>query len=220
MEYANALRDSLSEISVEANKLPMEAYMKNHFKFFGIKSPERKDALRKFISAVKLPTENTFEEEVKALWLMPERELQYCAMEIVHRAKWARKADSISLIEFMITEKSWWDTVDFIAASLCGEYFKFNATKTHEITRSWNQSNNMWLIRSSILFQLKYKELVDLSLLEANMLPHLSSKEFFIQKAIGWALRQVSKSHQDWVQDFVDNHELKPVSKREAIKYL
>ena len=119
----------------------------------------------------------------------------------------------------MLTNKSWWDTVDFIASNLCGTFFKENSTQS-SFYILWNKSNNIWLIRSSILFQLKYKSEIDLKQVNQLIQPHLNSSEFFIQKAIGWILREMSKNNPSYVKNYLINHELKPVSLREVKKYL
>ncbi len=198
----------------------MEAYMKNQFSFIGTSSELRKQVLKQHIQDHQLPADNQFEAIVKSLWLLKKRELNYCAQEMELRKKWFQKKESIHLIEWMIINDSWWDTVDFIAASLAGGYFTSFPDQKEIITRQWNNSNNMWLVRSSIIFQLKYKEKVDLELLSELLTPHLDSKEFFIQKAIGWSLRQVSKTFPEFVRVFIASHDLKPISRREAIKYI
>lgn len=220
MTYANQLREEISSLSNPSNRKQMEAYMKNLFVFFGVKSPERKAVLKSFLKQYGLPRIDETENVTKELWSFRERELHYSAMEIVHRTKYINEEASIELLEWMITNNSWWDTVDFIASNLCGIYFKKHPQMINSVATKWNKSDNMWLIRTSILYQLKYKDLTNTSLMNAFIKPHLNSKEFFIQKAIGWALRQYSKSNPAWVEDFVNSHELKPVSKREAVKYL
>jgi len=167
-----------------------------------------------------LPNDETFEAELHRCWLDPHREMQYVAMECMDRKKWYRREHAIALIEWMITERSWWDTVDYIAASLSGQYFQHFPQYTAPTVKRWNASENLWLIRSSILFQLKYKDKVDKQLLTTLIIPHLDSKEFFLQKAIGWALRQVSKTDAAFVRSFVDSYSLKSVSLREAKKYI
>lgn len=198
----------------------MQAYMKNHFEFFGIKSPDRKEVFKAFIQEFKLPDDQEFENVIKTLWNHPMREAQYCAQELVDRKKWFKRESSIDLIEWMITNKSWWDSVDFIAAHLCGSYFRLFPQRIDEIIDRWNRSDHMWLVRSSILFQLKYKDKTNLDLQTALMTPHLYSKEFFIQKAIGWMLREISKTNPDYTRRFIQTYDLKPVSLREAKKYI
>lgn len=218
--YSEELLKTLQNLASEQKRIGMEAYMKHQFSFLGTPSELRKQGLREHIQNFGLPSDDQFESVIRALWNIKKRELNYCAQELVSRKKWFQKKESIRLIEWMITSDSWWDTVDFIAASLVGAYFTSFPDQKEEIARQWNASSNMWLIRSSILFQLKYKEKTDTVLLSQLISPHLRSKEFFIQKAIGWSLRQVSKTNPEFVRAFIDSHDLKPVSQREAIKYI
>jgi 3-methyladenine DNA glycosylase AlkD len=118
----------------------------------------------------------------------------------------------------MILQKSWWDTVDFIAVNLVGAYFKVFPHKRNVITQKWMASNNIWLQRSCLLFQLKYKELLDTEFLANTISSLLGSQEFFINKAIGWVLREYSKTNQEWVIHFVSNTPLNSLSEREALR--
>jgi len=197
----------------------MKAYMKGEFDFIGVKSNARKLALRECISELGVPKDSEFNAVIKEMWMSPYREVHYCAQELVERKKWWRQEESIILIEHLIRNNQWWDSIDFIAATLVGSYFKCHGVDKTRI-RSWNQENDIWVVRTSILFQLKYKNEVDLPFLSELILPHLESQEFFIQKAIGWILRQVSKSNPDFVRGFMSEHLLKPTSHREAIKYI
>jgi 3-methyladenine DNA glycosylase AlkD len=110
--------------------------------------------------------------------------------------------------------------VDFIATECLGPYFKMYPNQISKITSQWNKSSNIWLQRSSLLFQKNYKKETDAELLSRYILNLRSSKEFFIQKAIGWMLREYAKTDAGWVVDFVNNNELAPLSKREAMKHL
>jgi len=152
--------------------------------------------------------------------LLPEREMQLCAMEILlkHRKQWDN--DYFVLFEEMITTKSWWDTVDFIAANLVGDYLSRNKNMIKPSVEVWMQSENIWLQRTAILFQLKYKNKTDVHLLFGLCNQLGSSKEFFIRKAIGWALREYSKTDANAVEQFVAATDLHSFSKREALKWL
>ncbi len=128
--------------------------------------------------------------------------------------------EDILLYEYMITHKSWWDTVDFIAAVLVGAYFKAFPNKRNDITKRWMSSNNIWLQRSTLLFQLKYKETLDTEFLARTINNLLGSEEFFINKAIGWVLREYSKTNKDWVLKFAAKTSLHSLSKREALRLI
>jgi 3-methyladenine DNA glycosylase AlkD len=151
---------------------------------------------------------------------MPEREFQYVAMEYVKQAKKSWDKRLPSLFESWVGEDSWWDMVDFLAPQILGPYFlKFPEDRDVWIQR-WMDSGNFWLQRFCLIFSLGYKGKTDTMLLAKNIQALSSSKEFFIQKAIGWALRQYARTDPEWVIDFVGNNALAPLSKREALKHL
>jgi 3-methyladenine DNA glycosylase AlkD len=151
---------------------------------------------------------------------MPEREFQYVAMEYVKLAKKSWDARLPALCEQWVGEESWWDVVDFLAPQILGPYFlQFPAERDVWIQR-WMNSGNFWLQRFCLVFSLGYKKKTDTVLLAATIQALSSSKEFFIQKAIGWALRQYARTDPEWVLDFVEDNALAPLSKREALKHL
>ncbi|HTH32649.1 MAG TPA: DNA alkylation repair protein, partial [Lacibacter sp.] len=165
-----------------------------------------------------LPPFHEVEIIIKDCWQHPKRELQYVAIELLYcyRKEW--KKETINIIEYILTHKSWWETVDHAATALTGPYFKLFPAQQKRITTKWNKSSNIWLQRSSIMFQKMYKHETDAELLSTHILNLQRSKEFFIQKAIGWALREYSKTNPKWVQAFVKKHSLSPLSEREALK--
>jgi 3-methyladenine DNA glycosylase AlkD len=132
-----------------------------------------------------------------------------------------KKVDSgfIGELEDFITTKSWWDSVDGLAV-MAGEHFKRYPHLQSQITASWIHSDNIWLQRSALLFQLRYKEDTDWPLLEKYITTVFHNPEFFIQKACGWALRQYSKTNPNAVRVFVEKHTLSTVCRREAVKYI
>ena len=182
---------------------PMKKYMKDRYAFFGIKAPERRILQREFLTKKQLPDRLELESIVHQLWEMPERELQYFAQELVGKFVNKLEPGDIELLEYLITNNSWWDTVDYIASCLVGPHFKRYPQQIKPYTEKWLESGHMWLQRTAILFQLKYREEIDLDLL-FHCIDQLShSKEFFLRKAIGWALRQHSKVEPDVVLKFV-----------------
>jgi len=192
----------------------------SNLEFFGIKSPERKVLKKKFLNSSGLPNQNQLDVIVKECWQLPQREYQYFIMEVLGRL--AKKADKgrIDLYEYLVENKSWWDTVDYIASNLAGVHFLKYPNMIKPYTEKWMDSGNIWLQRTAILFQLKYKKETDLELLSNYIQALQGSKEFFINKAIGWILREYSKTDPDWVLNFAENEELANLSRREALKWM
>lgn len=126
----------------------------------------------------------------------------------------------LETLEYMIINRSWWDTVDFIATHLASRYFMHFQVEIRPRTRVWMDSGNIWLQRSALLFQLSWKERTDVDLLFHYMEELSQEKEFFIEKAIGWALRQLSRTYPEQVRQFVESHALRPLSRREALRLL
>ncbi|HYK45240.1 MAG TPA: DNA alkylation repair protein [Parafilimonas sp.] len=197
-----------------------KAYLLNQFEFYGIPMAERRKVCRAFIKTNPLASINVVENVVKEAWKLPEREWQYFGIELLTHYKKQWRISTIKLIEYCITHKSWWDTVDWIADAWAGEYFTLFPEQTIAITGRWNRSDNMWLQRSSLLFQKKYKKTTDTKLLSKYIVHLSASKEFFIRKAIGWILREYAKMDPAWVKNFVQSNELSSLSKREALKHL
>ena len=126
--------------------------------------------------------------------------------------------EDIQLIEKLILNNSWWDSVDTIAKYILGEYLFEFPLETKNVIERFSNSENMWLNRSAILFQLGYKQKTNADFLFSECLKQSHSNEFFIQKAIGWALREYAKSNPEIVRQFVKNSNLKPLSIKEALK--
>jgi 3-methyladenine DNA glycosylase AlkD len=220
IEFINTL-----EIEFEKHKnakiaLEQKAYMRHQFKFYGLKATVRREIQKPFFIKEYLPQKSEIEHIIKTLWEKPQREYQHFAQELAFKYVKQLELKDINLFEFMVTNKSWWDTVDFIANKLMGEYFKTFPNKKEKYVTKWLKSDNMWLQRSALLFQLKYKNKIDTVLLSSTINSLLNSKEFFINKAIGWVLREYSRTNPNWVIEFVNNTELSTLSKKEALRLL
>ena len=200
--------------------LGQKAYMKNHFEFYGIKSPIRREIQKPFLKREFLPPKADLENIVKALWGKPQREFQYFSQEFAFKYVKQIGEGDIDLFEFMVLHKSWWDTVDYISPKLIGEYFKCYPAQRDKFVEKWIASENLWLQRSAILFQLNYKEELDTEFLTYVINSLLGSKEFFINKAIGWILRQYGKVNPDWVIGFANKTQLAKLSEKEALRLL
>jgi 3-methyladenine DNA glycosylase AlkD len=221
MEYIKQLKKVYAENGKPKRASQQEQYMRNKFEFYGLTSPERKILSKPFLEHSFLPSKVEAHKIAKLLWEEPKRELQHFTLDLLE--KYAKKPDQedIKLYEWMITHKSWWDTVDFIAPTLAGNYFKIFPNKLPSINKKWLTSNNIWLQRSTLIFQLKYKDQTNTDLLTSNIRYLLGSKEFFINKAIGWSLRQYARHNPHWVIGFVENTpQLSGLSRREAMKHL
>lgn len=196
----------------------MKSYMKNNFEFLGIKSSERRQLSKPYLFKPSLPPPERVWQVIRKFWGLPEREFQYFAMELAGKYNNTVEKNWIDQYEFLIIHKSWWDTVDFIAATLVGNYFRLFPEMIPEVTDRWMKSDMMWLQRSCLLFQLKYKNHTNQELLSSFITSLMKSKEFFITKAIGWSLREYSKTNPGWVRMFIMNHDLQPLSKKEGLK--
>lgn len=197
-----------------------KAYLRNQFLFYGIKTPVRRDMQKPFLAKQYLPPKENFENLVKTLWKKPQREYHYFAQELAQKYTKQFEEKDILLLEYMITHNSWWDTVDLIATKLVKAYFKKFPDQRDQYIEKWLSSKNIWLQRTCLIFQLLEKEKTDLKLLEHVINSLLGSKEFFINKAIGWILRDYSRTDADWVIDFVEQTSLEPLSNREALKLI
>lgn len=219
-DFINTLEIEFSKNANPEIASQQEAYMRNQFKTFGIKTEDRRTIQKPFLIKKYLPPKQDIEGIVKTLWNKPQREFQYFAQELAFKYIKKVEKNDIELFEFMVANKSWWDSVDFIAVKLMSAYFKaFPETRKTYIDK-WLKSKNIWLQRSALLFQLKYKDAIDNKLLSYTINHLLGSKEFFINKAIGWVLREYSRTNPNWVLDFVTKTKLSNLSKKEAIRLI
>lgn len=216
--YINKLQSILSPEANHEKALGAAAYMKNQFTFLGIAMPVRTKICKEYIKQNPFTYNENLNNIVKDLWNLPEREYQYFAIELMAFYKKVWSEEIIVLFEYCLVHKSWWDTVDFINSDCTGPYFMLYPKNTQHITLRWNNSKNIWLQRSSLLFQKSCKQQTDVDLLSKYILNLSTSKEFFIRKAIGWVLREYANTNPEWVIEFVNTHEMSALSKREALK--
>ncbi|GJM36466.1 MAG: hypothetical protein DHS20C18_54670 [Saprospiraceae bacterium] len=219
-EFVNAIEAEFIKESNATIALEQKAYMRNQFEFYGMKTETRRVVQKPFFIKAYLPPKSDLNEIVKTLWARPQRDYHYFSQELVYKYVKQLAKEDIELFEYMVTHNSWWDTVDFIATKLISAYFKTFPEQTEIYVNKWLKSNNMWLQRSALLFQLKWKKDIDTALLSYVIKSLLGSKEFFINKAIGWVLREYSRTDPAWVVAFTNEHELNPLSKREALRLL
>ena len=214
------------QIALENAKDPnrvvqMEAYMKNHFTFLGVMSGPRKIIFQQFKPQLqKFNTEQTW-DFIHECWVNPYRELQYIGIDLLLASykKIAQPSDAAHLT-FLLTNHTWWDSLDLIASHTVGHFAQKYPEQFKELAQDWEASSNFWLHRTLLIHQLKYKQQTDLALLQYYISVFKWNKEFFIQKAIGWSLREVSKWNPEWVSGLVAAENLAGLAKREALKYV
>lgn len=219
--FINTLENAYKSHASADNSAAMAKYLKDHFVFYGIKTGLRRELHKQSVESHKDEVRDNVREIAQKLYTKPEREFHYSAIEIlIKELKKNFHIDDIALIEYLLVTNSWWDSVDTISKYLLGGYLEQYPEQTQKVVDRFSSSDNMWLNRSSILFQLGYKKNTDEKLLFRECEKHRHSKEFFIQKAIGWALREYAKTNPDAVKNFVASASLKPLSTREALKNL
>lgn len=210
----------------EANSslaIPMKAYMKNKFEYYGIKTPHRREICKAILKECKALNRKDTLILAKKLYNQPQRELHYLALELLLQ-NFKNKLDKsdIEWMEWFVTNNSWWDSVDVVAPKLMAQYFKEFPAERNKKVEEWIASENIWLIRSAILFQLKYKKETDLAFLFNLILRVCHTKEFFINKSIGWILRENAKTNPRAITEFIETNtnKLSNLSIREGLKHV
>jgi 3-methyladenine DNA glycosylase AlkD len=221
MDFISQLEAAFNQNKNEENAFQMKKYMKDLFSFYGIKTTERRAIFHDLLKSYKQEISENYRAIALILLNKEYRELHYCGIEIlIKNLKKSYRKDDIKLIETFFITNSWWDSVDTISKYLLGQYLIEFQNETEKVIERFSNSNNMWLNRSAILFQLGYKKNTNYELLFSECVKHSQSKEFFIQKAIGWALREYGSVNPGLVLNFVNNTDLKPLSRKEAIRKL
>lgn len=198
------------------------AYMKNRFPFYGMEATIRRNIQKPFIVVLKSMENRTDRWElIRDLWAKDEREFHYFAQDWLNTwpNKWMDEADADEL-KWLITQQAWWDSVDTIASNYLGKWAQAFPKKARETFEEWRYEPVFWLNRACLIYQLKFKDAVDIPYLESLIVQLLPNKEFFIQKAIGWSLRQLSKFHPDEVRRILATYPIKGLAYREASKYI
>ncbi len=201
--------------------VPMARYMRDQFQYYGLKSLIRRELVREFL---KEKNKQDLDWAFVDLCFQDDyRELQYVACDYLTRKAKKLQASDLGKIKKLVQTKSWWDTVDSLV-KLVGKIFLKDENKQAVMKniQNWAVDPDFWVRRTAIEFQLGLKTATDPELLKEIILENLGSSEFFINKAIGWALRDYSKTNPDWVRKFVDKYreQLAPLSVREASKYI
>lgn len=213
------LKRQFEEFSDPQKAIKMSAYMKDHFSFYGIQTPQRRKLYSNIIKADKQSKQINW-ELLQLAWKQPQREWQYFVCDYLIALKTIIQTNDLARIKTFSRTKQWWDTIDQLDEVYGALSMKDKDVKTLILT--YSKDENFWIRRIAIDHQLGFKEKTDNQLLQQIILNNLESKEFFINKAIGWALRDYSKTNPSWVKQFISTHQdkLAPLSIREASKYL
>lgn len=205
----------------DAKAEAMRAYMRDQFAFIGIPSPERVALSREAIEGVPKPSAEDLDALARMLWARDEREYQYFAMWILRRNVKVLSADFIPTARVLITTKSWWDTVDELAQNIVGPIVRRDRD-LDAVMDAWIDEDDLWLARTAILHQNRWRDHTDADRLFRYCERRAGDTDFFIRKAIGWALREHTRVDPDAVRSFLAAHdtELSGLSKREALKWL
>ena len=215
----NKLYEEMIQHKNEEQARQMSKYMLNKFEYIGIKTPERRKIFKNFFKEYK-NEEKIDWEFVNKCWENKYREFQYIAADYLKNMKDKLTIDDIPEFKRLILKKSWWDTIDNLDITIGALALK--DSNMNKILLEWSIDENIWLRRIAIDHQLLRKEKTNTELLEKILKNNLGQTEFFINKAIGWALRDYSKTNPEWVKNFIEENKEKmaKLSIKEASKYL
>jgi len=197
----------------------MSAYMRDQFPFLGLQKPVRAEICKPFMQVAKKHGQVDW-DVVDVLWSKPEREFQYVAMEYIISLRDSLILEDLAKIKSLIMSKSWWDTVDSFPKPV--SHIVQTNPGARQTMIDWSMDLDIWVRRSAIIHQLPLRSATDTALLETAILNNLGQREFFINKAIGWSLREYSKTNAEWVRGFIGKNraKLSPLSIREGSKYV
>lgn len=215
-EFVATLKPQLTAFRNRTAAIGAQSYMKDIAPFLGVKTPERRSLVKKIARKFEPPTSDELAQTARALWKLDEREFHYAAFDLIQiHIDLANRKFLEEHVEYLITHKSWWDTVDGLGSAAVSPLSdKYGCEKLIE---KWNKSENIWLVRSAIQHQRGRRFEADNKLILRYCHEHADSKEFFIVKAIGWALRDMSKVSPRDVRKFLREHpDLGRVAVREA----
>ena len=219
------VREALRDAGNPARALQMQAYMKSALPFRGVAAPEQKRIWRRVFAEYPLDSFDEWHAVALALWRHAAfREERYAAIAVTDLSRYAsyRTFAAITMFAEMIVDGAWWDYVDAIATHQVGDILRVEPERMTPLLRRWARDDSMWKRRAAILSQIRFKQDTDLDLLYACIAPNLDDGQFFIRKAIGWALRQYAWTDPSEVKKYVREHRarLSPLSVREALKNL
>ncbi|MCW2560284.1 MAG: hypothetical protein JWP55_4248 [Mycobacterium sp.] len=224
-QIVDAVRRELAVAGDPRRAPAMQEYMKSDIPYYGVRLPDVRRICRPIFAAHPIPSEAAFDDTVEQLFAgATHREERYAAVELAKQSRYRayQTPDRIPLYRRLVIAGGWWDTVDDIAANLIGRILVAHPAEVRPIVLGWATNRNPWLRRTAIIAQLGSKRRTDLALLSEAIDANIDDTDFFIRKAIGWALRQYARTDPAWVQSFVDarKDQLSGLSKREALKHL
>jgi len=200
--------------------MQISKYMKDQFVFYGIKSPQRRALLLDLLIAEKNTIEKHFWDFIEYCWSHDYRDWKYIALDLLMKRAKSMEPFDIEKLRQLIIRDSWWDTVDMLATHCIGSITLRHRQIMRPVLDTWNTDSNIWIQRTSIIHQVKYRVNTDSEQLSRYILNVRDSKEFFLQKAAGWALREYSKFNPTYVKEFVDQNVLPALTRREALRIL
>lgn len=212
----------ITELEENRNELlaeSMSKYMQDKFRFLGVRGATRTEIYKKYFPDARKSKEIDW-DFIENCWNKEEREFQYVVVYYLKAMQRFLKREDISRLKYLIVTKSWWDTVDLLAKVVGSLVIRIEGYD--QIMLEWSKDSNIWLKRVAILYQLSLKEKVDEIILDKILVNNLGDSEFFINKAIGWALRDYSKFNPEWVREFIKKNKdnMANLSIREASKYI
>lgn len=219
-QYFDALQAGLRELADPGRAEPMSAYMRQQFPFWGISATPRRNLVREVARRLPALPAGELRGLVGRAYAEPEREWQYAALDLLVLNRRQLGPDWLDELEKLVTTKSWWDTVDVLAPQLIGDILRRYPREVPARLAAWLASDNIWLQRTALIFQLKYGADTVEDWLFTAVERLADSKEFFVQKGAGWALRQYSRVAPQAVRRFVDRHALPPLTVREGTRLL
>lgn len=198
----------------------MRAYMKDHFEFLGVHTPRRRELSRPFLVSLGDAGPDRWLEVAGVLWSMPQREYAYVAADLLRRYGRRLPAGSLPALRRLVTTDSWWDGVDPLA-HVVGLVVRTHPECSADMD-AWSRDEDLWVVRVAILHQLGWKDEAEPACIFGYCAAQAGHPDFFVRKAIGWALRDLSRRFPGQVREFVEAHrdELSPLSVREATKHL
>ena len=216
------LLDLITDFEENRNELlaeSMSKYMQDKFRFLGIRGATRTEIYKKYFPDAR-KTKIIDWDFVESCWNKEEREFQYVVVYYLKAMQKFLKREDISKLKYLIVTKSWWDTVDLLAKVIGSLVIRIEGYD--QIMLEWSKDSNIWLRRVAILYQLSLKDKVDEIILDKILVNNLGDNEFFINKAVGWALRDYSKFNPEWVREFIKKNKdnMANLSIREASKYI